>query len=139
MVDIKPYELMLFADFLTDLQVSTEGEKKDHRFYLRWQQLIDQITEISKRLDTYLATKDSERAKGVENDKRRGSYQENEFTLFKRHVAYYCAGMKTYKRESEFMLTRGGLLEKPIQEMNGFEFKTLLLLAMSEHADRQKQ
>lgn len=139
MVQINPSELALFSAYLTDLQTFVQNGGTDYKFYNRWQSLINTVTEISTRLDGYLATKDSQLAQQVEHSKRLATFQRDEFMDFKDHVAYYLSGIGTYNLDVEAQLIQDGLLEKPIQEMTGLEFKTLLLATLNEHSQRQKK
>lgn len=136
MEEIKPSGLSLFENYLLDLQKFTVEGEKDHKFYKRWKSKIEQITEISKRFDSYLAEKDSEAAHQVKFSKHL-SFHNNEYTVFEKHITYYLSGIKTYKEEAEATLLHGDLLDKKVQEMTGFELKTLLLITLKEHRDRQ--
>ena len=138
MVKITFAELTLFLAYLTDLQRFTAKET-DHKFYNRWQEQIVSITEIANRLDNYLSTKNAELARQVEASKRTRSFRTDEFTIFEPHINYYRAGIDSYKRDVESELISNGLMEKPILEMTGLEFRTLLLLTMAEHTERIKQ
>jgi len=135
---IKPTELVLFATYLTDLQTYVSGGENDRNFYKRWSSQIEQITNIVVRLDNYLRVKDSHVAHQVERS-RRHNLHSDEFTEYKQHIPYYLTGIKTYQQEVEAELIQSGLLEKPIQEMTGFELKTLLLMTLNEHQDRKNQ
>lgn len=139
MVQINPSELALFSAFLIDLQQFVSGGESDRQFYNRWQSQIEHITEISTRLDGYLATKNFELAGQVEHNKILANFQSNRYLVFKTHIPYYLAGIETYNREVEATLIQDGLLDKPIQEMSGLEFKTLLLLTLNEYSERQKK
>ncbi|QJD81544.1 hypothetical protein [Spirosoma rhododendri] len=137
MIDISPSELSLFDSYLLDLQSYVTNGELDRKFYSRWKSRIEQITEISARLDSYLASKDAQAANEVDYSKR-VALHDDEYTVFRKHIDYYRSGIKTYLTEVEATLLQGDLLTKKIQEMTGFEFRTLLLVTLSEHQSRQQ-
>jgi hypothetical protein len=139
MVQITFAELTLLSGYLADLQQFIDGEKRDYKFYHRWQEQIATITEIAGRLDQYLSTKNTELAREIEYHKRVHGFQSDEFLIFESHIAYYRSGIDTYNRAVEFEMIKVGLMDKPVQEMTGLELRTLLLTTLQEHVERQKQ
>lgn len=135
-IAIKPAELNVLSNYLADLQLFASKGQNDHGFYDRWQDRIQIITEIVSRLDIYLKAKDPQAAETVEGARFRPVHY-NEFTTFEKHITYYLSGIKIYQYDLEDALIQEGLLDKLVQEMTGFEFKTLLLTTLKEYQDRQ--
>lgn len=130
MNEIKPSELNFFKSYLVDLKVSPTEYFERKGLRDRWDVHRDKLTDISARADKFMLHVDSKFAQGVMFYKTRNMSDDDDFHL--KHLDFYLKSILLYQQKLEDELLHGGLLEKKIQEMTGFELKTLLLATLKE-------
>ncbi len=126
MKEIQPSQLELFRQYLVDLQRLPEDGSADHKVYTRWQHNIELIQQIANAIIAYQQENDdsgvSLKVKFRINHRTR-----DEYMVFKDYISYFLSSISSYESYMSTQLLMNGLLEKNVQEMTGFEFKTLIL------------
>ena len=139
MEEIKPSALVLFRDYLLMLEALPDdrGLTFYPDQYKIWKEHITLIQETAISLIKFLKKIDLGNSDQVWYDIK--NQVRDEFLVYKDHMSYFLTGIEAYRGRAEIELMRTGLLEKRIEEMTGFEFRTLLLATLNEHSERQKQ
>lgn len=135
MVKITQTELALLKRLINEIK-QLDG-RLNRRFSQSWDPSIEQINDITSRLNVYLKKRHPDAFYEVENSLY-GTLSVSDYTLFLKYGDYYLDGLKAYQREIEADIIQGGLLDKRVQEMTGFELKTLLLITLNEFRERQQ-
>lgn len=93
------------------------------------------MRDISGRLDEAAVEKDQSAAEGIVFYKSQSMQGDDAFHI--KHMSFYLETIDYQQQKLENTILQNGLLEKRVQEMTGFELKTLLLNTLREHQGKK--
>lgn len=135
MKEITPSELILFKRYLTELNEAPTDYFAADVFRTRWKESRDVLRDISGRLDEAAVEKDQSAAEGIVFYKSQSMQGDDAFHI--KHMSFYLETIDYQQQKLENTILQNGLLEKRVQEMTGFELKTLLLNTLREHQGKK--
>lgn len=133
MEEITQSDIELLRQFLLYMQQLPEDTYKEYKLNIRWGADTESIHKTAGAILKFMMDNQKDDDAQQISFSLASSFWRKSITIYKNHISYFLSAINIIEQYRGAELLRTGLMEKKIQEMTGFEFRTLLLSTLRDY------